>query len=106
MGECFRNMAFGGRWIMIATLGGGETVIDLETVWRKRLRLIGSTLRSRASEEKSKILKALQQKLWPKFTTRELITHIHAVYPIRDVEKAHGVLRRNENIGKVVLTFR
>ena len=105
MGECFRHMVFGGRWIMIATMGGAETVINLETVWRKRIRLIGSTLRSRTSEEKSRILQALQKELWPLFTARKLITNIHAVFPVREVEQAHGVLRRAENIGKVVLTF-
>ena len=106
MGECFRNMVFGGRWIMIATMGGPETVINLETVWRKRIRLIGSTLRSRTPEEKSTILQALKNKLWPLFTARKLITNIHAVFPIKEVEQAHGVLRRAENIGKVVLTLR
>jgi len=105
MGECFRNMVFGGRWIMIATMGGSETMINLETVWRKRIRLIGSTLRSRTPEEKSMILKALQDKLWPLFTAGKLITNIHAVFPIQEVAEAHGVLRRCENIGKVVLTF-
>ena len=105
MGECFRNMVFGGRWIMIATMGGSETTINLETVWRKRIRLIGSTLRSRTPEEKSAILQALQQKLWPLFTARKLVTNIHAVFPIKEVEQAHGVLRRCENIGKVVLTL-
>jgi len=105
MGECFKNMVFGGRWIMIATMAGAETVINLETVWRKRIRLIGSTLRSRTPEEKSRILKALQTELWPLFSARKLISNIHAVFPIQEVEKAHGVLRRAENIGKVVLTF-
>ena len=106
MGECFKNMAFGGRWIMIATLGGGETAIDLETVWRKRIRLIGSTLRSRTSEEKSRIMHALHDELFPLFASGKLISNIHAVFPIREVEAAHGVLRRAENIGKVVLTLR
>lgn len=105
MGECFRHMVFGGRWIMIATMAGGQTTIDLENVWRKRIRLIGSTLRSRTSQEKADILKALQTELWPRFSSRELISNIHAVFPIREVEAAHGVLRRAENIGKVVLTF-
>ncbi len=105
MGECFRHMVFGGRWIMIATMGGAETVIDLETLWRKRIRLIGSTLRSRTAEEKSAVLRALQRELWPLFSDRRLITNIHAVFPICEVEEAHGVLRRAENIGKVVLTF-
>lgn len=106
MGECFRNMVFGGRWIMIATMGGAETTINLETVWRKRIRLIGSTLRSRTPEEKTKILQALKEKLWPLFTERKLITNIHAVFPIAEAEQAHNVLRRAENIGKVVLTLR
>ena len=104
MGECCKNMVFGGRWIMIATMGGAETVINLETVWRKRIRIIGSTLRSRTSEEKTAILQALQKNLWPLFSQRKLVTNIHAVFPIQDVEKAHGVLRRAENIGKVVMT--
>ena len=105
MGECFKEMAFGGRWIMIATMGGRETAIDLETVWRKRIRLIGSTLRSRTSEEKCRIMNALRTELWPLFSARKLISNIHAVFPIQDVEAAHGVLRRAENIGKVVLTL-
>ena len=104
MGECFKHMVFGGRWIMIATMGGAETAIDLETVWRKRIRLIGSTLRSRTSEEKSRIMHALHDELFPLFASGKLISNIHAVFPIREVEAAHGVLRRAENIGKVVLT--
>ncbi len=106
MGECFRQMIFGGRWIMIATMGGAETVVDLETVWRKRIRLIGSTLRSRTPEEKSRIMRALHEELFPLFVSGRLISNIHAVFPIQEVEAAHGVLRRAENIGKVVLTLR
>jgi NADPH2:quinone reductase len=97
-------MVFGGRWIMIATMAGAETVIDLETVWRKRIRLIGSTLRSRTSAEKTAILQALHKELWPLFSRKKLLTNIHAVFPIREVEKAHSVLRRAENTGKVVMT--
>ena len=106
MGECFKHMVFGGRWIMIATMAGAETVINLETVWRKRIRLIGSTLRSRTSEEKSRIMHALHDELFPLFASGKLISNIHAVFPIQEVEAAHGVLRRAENIGIVVLTLR
>jgi NADPH2:quinone reductase len=106
MGECFKEMVFGGRWIMIATMAGAETNINLETVWRKRIRLIGSTLRSRTSEEKSRIMHELKDKLLPLFVSGKLISNVHAVFPIQEVEAAHGVLRRAENIGKVVLTFK
>lgn len=105
MGDCLKSMVFGGRWIMIASMGGASTQIDLENIWRKRLRLIGSTLRSRTPEEKSQIMQSLHRELWPLFTRRQLVSNIHAVFPIREVEAAHSVLRRSENIGKVVLTF-
>lgn len=105
MGECLQHMVFGGRWIMIATLAGGKTTIDLETLWRKRLRLIGSTLRSRTSQEKGRILQALKQELWPFFSSGKLRTNIHAVFPIEQVEDAHAILRKAQNIGKVVLTI-
>ena len=105
MGACFKQMKFGGRWIMIASMAGGATEIDLETVWRKRLKLIGSTLRSRTSEEKSRIMAALKNELSPLFSQKKLISNIHAVFPIQEVEAAHAVLRRSENVGKVVLTF-
>ena len=106
LGDCFKNMVFGGRWIMIATMAGAETTINLETVWRKRIKLIGSTLRSRTNEEKSRIMHALRDELFPLFMNGKLISNIHAVFPIQEVEAAHGVLRRAENIGKVVLTIR
>jgi len=105
MGENLRQMAFGGRWIMIATLAGGMTEIDLETIWRKRIKLIGSTLRSRTPEEKTAVLQALKNELWQAFSTGKLINNIHATFPIQEVEAAHAILRRTENIGKVVLSF-
>lgn len=105
MGECLRTMAFGGRWIMIASLGGGETALDLEMVWRKRLRIIGSTLRSRTPEEKREILQALQRELWPRFSDRSIRTHIHKSFPMQEAGAAHAVLQQAENIGKVVLTL-
>ncbi len=106
MGKNLQQMAFGGRWIMIATLAGGKTEIDLETIWRKRLKLIGSTLRSRTVEEKTAIMQDLQRELWPLFSARKLSCHIHAVLPIQEVTAAHAILRRAENIGKVVLRLR
>ena len=90
---------------MIATLAGGDTLINLETIWRKRIKLIGSTLRSRTTLEKSNIMQKLHDELFPLFVEGKLVSNIHAVFPINEVETAHNVLRNSENIGKVVLTF-
>ena len=105
VGSYLEEMAFGGRWIIIASMAGKNTTVDLANLFRKRLKLIGSTLRSRTNEEKTRIMKALHDELWPLFTAGKLVNNIYAIYPITEVEAAHSVLRRNENIGKVLLSF-
>ena len=106
MGENFAKMNFWGRWIQVAALAGGETKISLDTVFRKRLRLIGSTLRSRTDELKSQILSEMEELLWGAFSRKELVSVTHAVVPFENANDAHGILRRNENTGKVILKIK
>lgn len=106
MGENFAKMNFWGRWIQVAALAGGETKISLDTVFRKRLRLIGSTLRSRTDELKSQILSEMESLLWPAFTKGEIKSVTHAIVPFENANDAHSILRRNENTGKVILKIK
>lgn len=106
MAECFPKMAAGGRWVLIATLGGDFANIALGPVLKRGLRLIGSTLRSRTLESKAAILCELSEKLWPEMEAKRIKPCLHAVLPLTEAEAAHGILRRRENIGKVVLTLR
>ena len=103
MGPAFATMNRFGRWISLACLAGSATEIDLNQVWRKGLRLMGSTLRSRSSEEKSSILRAMETEVWPLMEKRTIAPVIHKVLPIAEVSEAHRILADNENVGKVVL---
>ena len=105
LGPCFNTMAPGGRWILIATLGGTEATVDLRVILKKHLHLIGSTLRSRSDEEKGEILQALVSLLWPKFESRALAPVIYQVFPFEQANEAHEVLEAQKNSGKVILTF-
>ena len=106
LGRCIEKMATGGRWIVIATLGGPETTLDVNLFFRRGIRLIGSTLRSRTPEMKARILSGLEDALWEKFASGAVKPVIHATLPITEAEEAHAILERRENIGKVVLTNR
>ncbi len=106
LGPCLAHMARGGRWIVIATLGGVLAEIDMGVFFRKGLKLIGSTLRSRSSEMKAEILAGLEAKLWPAFSARKIRVLIHASLPMPRAEEAHAILQRQENLGKVVLTLK
>ena len=104
MGKCIHYLTHGARWIMIAALAGTKTEIDLKNIYVRNVRIIGSTLRSRTPEVKAKILAELVEKVFPKIESGEVKPTIHAVLPIIDAEKAHEILYRGQNIGKVVLT--
>ena len=104
MGKCFATMNMLGRWISLASMAGPETVIDVNLLWRKNLKLIGSTLRRRSPEEKKQILDGLVQDVWPAFEARRFAPFIHKVMPITEAMEAHAILERGENRGKVVLT--
>ncbi len=105
LGPCLKTMAHGGRWIVIATLGGTATELDMLDFFKRGVKLIGSTLRSRGSEMKGQILASLEQQLWNSFTSGAIKVKIHQTLPITMAEEAHAILTRQENIGKVVLTL-
>ncbi|MDR1282579.1 MAG: zinc-binding dehydrogenase [Opitutaceae bacterium] len=101
------KMAPGGRWIVIATLGGAKTEIDMNVFFRRGLKLIGSTLRSRTSEEKAQILSGLESLFWGKFASGKIRPVIYKTLPMATgAEEAHAILGNQENIGKVVLVLR
>jgi len=106
LGRCIEKMAVGGRWIVIATLGGPTTDIDMNLFFRRGIRLIGSTLRSRPPAMKAEILAGLQGLLWEAFAARRVKPVVYATLPITQAEEAHAILQRRENIGKVVLTVK
>lgn len=104
LGPCLETMARGGRWIVIATLGGTMSELNMTDFFRRGVRLIGSTLRSRTSETKAEILAGLEKQLWPAFSSGRIKVLIHKTLPITEAEAAHAILQRQENLGKVVLT--
>lgn len=103
LGLCLKTMDRDGRWIVIATLGGSISELDMLDFFKRGVKLIGSTLRSRSAEMKVEILAKLEKELWPAFSSGKIKVLIYKILPITLVEEAHSILRNNENTGKVVL---
>ena len=103
MGKCLHYLAHGARWIMIATLAGDMTQIDMRNIYVRNVRIIGSTLRSRKPEVKAQILANLVKDIWPKVSDGSVKPTIYKILPITEAEEAHAILYRGENVGKVVL---
>lgn len=104
MGACLHYLNRGARWIMIAALAGTLTQLDLKNVYVRNVRIIGSTLRSRAPEVKAQILSELVEKVWPKVVTGEIRPTIFKSLPITQADAGHQLLYKSQSVGKVVLT--
>ena len=104
LGKSLPSMARGGYWVVISTLAGVETTVQLRPLLTKGLHLVGSMLRNRTPEFKAYILSELVKNVWPKIEDGTIKPSIYKVLPISEVNEAHAILERGENIGKVVLT--
>ena len=103
LGKSLPYMARYGYWIVISTLAGTETNIQLRPLLTKGLHLVGSTLRSRTPAFKAELLSQLVERVWPKIEDGTIQPAIHAVLPIAEAEAAHSILARGGHVGKVVL---
>jgi len=106
VGECLPYMNFDGRWIMIATLAGDPTTVNLRSMYARRTRLIGTNLRSRTPAQKKKLLGDMVDILWPKVETGEVRPTIFKVFPIQEAEEAQALMQSGKSAGKIVLTVK
>ena len=104
MGKCLPYLAHGARWIMIAALAGTVTEIDLKNIYVRNVRIIGSTLRSRAPQVKAQILASLVRDVFPKIADGSIRPSIYRTFPIVEADAAHALMQSGKHHGKIVLT--
>lgn len=106
VGECLPFMNVDGRWIMIATLAGDFTQVNLRSLYAKRIRLIGTNLRSRTLAQKKRLLADMVKNLWPKIESGELKPAVFKAFPISQAEEAQALMLSGKSAGKIVLIVR
>jgi putative PIG3 family NAD(P)H quinone oxidoreductase len=95
-----------GRLVLLALMGGGRAEIQLGLLLSRRLRLIGSVLRSRSLAEKVEIKERFMERFWPLLVAGAIQPVIDSVFAIEQANEAHERMRENRNIGKIVLIVR
>lgn len=93
-----------GRLVNIGLLGGGPGQMNVALLLRKRLRLVGSTLRSRPLPQKIAITRQFESQFWPHLLSGELQPIIDTEFPIQEAQAAHAYVAQDRNVGKVILT--
>jgi NADPH:quinone reductase len=94
-----------GRLVLIGLMGGSAGQINLIPVLTKRLRIIGSVLRTQSGEEKAAITRGFTETVLPLLASGKVRPVIDRIFSIKDVEEAHQYLRKGEHFGKIVLTW-
>jgi putative PIG3 family NAD(P)H quinone oxidoreductase len=93
-----------GRLVVIATMGGHRVEADLRALMLKRLTLTASTLRARDADEKARLARAVEERVWPWIEAGRVRPIIDRTFPLERAGEAHAWLERGAQFGKVVLT--
>ena len=101
-----RVLKTGGRIVILATLSGSETALDLALLMRKRARIVGSMLRARSRAEKAAIVARFKNELLPGFASGALRGVVDAVFPVGRAAEAFQRMRENRNVGKILIAWR
>jgi NADPH2:quinone reductase len=92
-----------GRLVFVALAAGGRAEADFYQVIIKHLTVTGSTLRSRSVLEKARLCAALEQEVWPLFTSKRLTSMVTGTFRLADVAEAHRYLESGAHTGKILL---
>ena len=99
------SLATLGRLIFVGTTSGSKAEIDYGIVMRKRLRVMGTSLRTRSIEEKATATRLFAAHVVPWLADGSVKPVIDSVFRIEEVREAHKRIESNETFGKVVLTI-
>ncbi|HEU0117776.1 MAG TPA: NAD(P)H-quinone oxidoreductase [Alphaproteobacteria bacterium] len=97
------TLASFGRHISIATQQGKNATVDFRLIMQKRAVVTGSTLRGRSPEEKARLCREVEAKVWPWVEKGQLKPLIYKTFPIKNALDAHKMMESSAHIGKITL---
>lgn len=93
-----------GRIVVVGTLAGGSAKIPLLAMMGKRLRMLGTMLRTRSIEEKASVTSRFMNEVGPFLTDRSISPAIENVFDFQDAAAGYDLLASNTTFGKLILS--
>jgi NADPH2:quinone reductase len=103
--DSLRALAPRGRLILVGLTAGRRAELDLGTILNKRLRIVGTVLRSRPLEEKISLAREFSERVLPMFEPGHLRPVIDRVFSFSEIREAHRLMESDSNFGKIVLRW-
>jgi len=96
-------LAHAGRLVLVGLLGGRRAELDMGIVLSKRLKIVGSIMRSLPIEEKVGMRDRMMQRWWQALLEGEVRPLIDCVISLDQVAQAHRRMEESAHCGKIVL---
>lgn len=94
-----------GRWVLYGSMGGVSVDGGLfATILRKRVQLLGTTLRARSDAYKAELTAAFARDALPLLASGAVQPVIDSEYALEEAQAAHERMESNVNTGKILLT--
>jgi NADPH:quinone reductase len=97
------SLGIRGRLIFVGTTSGSKAEMDYSITMSKRLRIMGTSLRTRSLEEKATATRLFAEQVVPLLASGVVQPVIDRVFSMKEVRAAHERIESNETFGKVVL---
>lgn len=97
-----------GRLVILAFMSGNVVEsADISPILFKRLRIQGTTLRSRSLEYQANLISSFEKDALHHIVSEKgeglLKVYLHQVFPWQEIQDAHREMEANKNIGKIVV---
>jgi len=103
--ESLACLALRGRMVLVGTVDGVKSELDLRLALGKRVQITGTVLRARAVEEKMTLARAVERHVLPLFARGTYRAVVDRVLPMEQVAEAFDLLAADRNVGKIVLAW-
>jgi NADPH2:quinone reductase len=101
--EVLPHMAPWSRVVVIGVGSGGRMEIELMQLMMQRVRIVGTTLRSRTRQEKGEVVAAVNAHVMPLLAEGRLRVPVAETFPLAKAEAAYERFAAGSKLGKVVL---
>ncbi|MCK7623854.1 NAD(P)H-quinone oxidoreductase [Streptomyces sp. RS10V-4] len=99
-----KALAVAGRLAIIGLQGGVKAELNLAALISKRAAITGTGLRARPVSEKSAIVAAVREHVWPLIGNGQVRPIVDRTLPMAEAAEGHRVLDSSTHFGKVILT--
>lgn len=99
-----KSLAVCGRLVIIARMSGVDTAqVDIKHLWINRLKVIGTTFRTRTEEERLALIEACARDVLPLLRLGRLKLPVDRMFALDDIAQAHAYMATDQHFGKIVL---